>query len=138
MLVNCQLIAFVATANPDAALHFYRDVLGLPLLDDEPSALVFDARGTMLRVSKVKELTPAPYTVLGWEVEGIQAHARDLAAREVEVERFEGLPQNEHGVCAFPDGTRVLWFRDPDGNLLSLTQFPASEPESDEPPPAIA
>lgn len=138
MLTTANLIAFVATADPDTSRRFYEDDLGLTLIADEPSALVFDAGGTMLRVSKVKELPPAPYTVLGWEVDNIHALARDLAEREIEPERFEGLPQNEHGVCAFPDGTRVVWFKDPDGNLLSLSQFPDSEPLAEEPPPAIA
>ena len=138
MLAAANLIAFVATADPDASRRFYEDSLGLALIADEPSALVFDVRGTMLRISKVKDLSPAPYTVLGWEVEDIQALARDLAEREIEPERFEGLPQNELGVCVFPDGSRVVWFKDPDGNLLSLSQFPDSEPLTDEPTPVIA
>src|SRR5947209_16591908 len=67
MLGSCDLIAFVSTKNPDRAKVFYSDVLGLRLVEDNPFALVFDAAGIMLRVSKVHELTPAPYTVLGWE-----------------------------------------------------------------------
>ena len=138
MLTRANMISFVATADPDASRRFYEDVLGLRLIADEPSALVFDGGGTILRVSKVNELSPAPYTVLGWEVEDVQARARDLAEREIEPERFEGLPQNEHGVCAFPDGSRVVWFKDPDGNLLSFSQFPETAPLTDEPPPTIA
>jgi hypothetical protein len=41
----------------------------------------------------------------------------------VRFERFEGFPQDDLGVCTFPDGARVAWFKDPDGNTLSLTQF---------------
>lgn len=138
MLTHARLISFVATRDPAASRRFYEGVLGLPLVADEPSALVFDANDTMLRVSKVKDFSPAPYTVLGWEVDSVQTHAEQLAFQGVEPEWFEGLPQNEQGVCAFPDGSLVLWFRDPDGNLLSLSQFPAAEDASDEPPPTVA
>lgn len=138
MLANAKLIAFVATTQPQVARQFYEEVLGLRLLANEPSALVFAAGEASLRISKVKEFTPAPYTVLGWQVSSIHAYARQLAERGVEPERFEGMPQNEEGICAFPDGTLVLWFRDADGNLISLTQLERTvEPPQDR-PPAIA
>lgn len=138
VLTHAKLVSFVATADPEASRQFYEGVLGLPLVADEPSALVFDANGTMLRVSKVKDFSPAPYTVLGWEVDAVQAYAKMLAQKGVEPEWFEGLPQNDQGVCAFPDGSLVLWFRDPDRNLLSLTQLPTPAETSEEPPPTVA
>jgi predicted enzyme related to lactoylglutathione lyase len=95
----------------------------LPLVEDGPYALVFDANGIMLRISPVGNVTCAPYTVLGWEVADIQEAIEQLAARGIQPERFDGIPLNEQGVCAFPDGTRVVWFKDPDGHVLSLTQF---------------
>jgi catechol 2,3-dioxygenase-like lactoylglutathione lyase family enzyme len=124
MLSSSPIIAFVATKDPARARAFYQDVLGLKLTADEPFALVFDASGTMLRVSKVKELTAAGYTVLGWRVSDIAAAMRELTARGVSFEKYEGLPQDEAGVCTFPGGAKVAWFKDPDGNTLSLTQFP--------------
>jgi hypothetical protein len=97
--------------------------LGLRLVAAEAFALVFDAHGTMLRISKVQALTPAPYTVLGWQVPDIGAAIKHLAEQGVRFEHYAGLGQDERGVCAFPDGTQVAWFKDPDGNTLSLTQF---------------
>ncbi len=138
VLSHANLISFVATRDPEASREFYERVLGLSLIAHEPSALLFDAHGAMLRVSKVKEMSPAPYTVLGWEVDSVQVYAELLAQRGVEPEWFEGLPQNDQGVCAFPDGSRVLWFRDPDGNLLSLSQFPAPAEAEEDPPPTVA
>ena len=114
-------MAFAATANPEAARAFYGDVLGLHLLGDEPYAVVFDANGTMLRVQKAESVSPPPYTVLGWQVDDIAAMARHLAERGVRFERYPGLEQDQLGVWTTPGGSRVAWFTDPDGNILSLT-----------------
>lgn len=117
------IIAFVATSKPDAARTFYRDTLGLRLVSEDPFALVFDAHGTMLRVTTVKELRPAGYTVLGWEVPDIAAAARRLQDAGVQLQRFPGLDQDEQGVWTSPSGAQIAWFKDPDGNTLSITQF---------------
>ena len=118
------LMAFVATAQPAIAMAFYQDTLRLPLIADEPFALVFNAHGTMLRVTKVEEVKAAPYTVLGWQVDDILAAAQELAERGVKFERYDGLKQDLSGVWTSPSGAKVAWFKDPDGNVLSLTQLP--------------
>jgi catechol 2,3-dioxygenase-like lactoylglutathione lyase family enzyme len=118
-----KVISFVATQNPAGALKFYAEILGLTLVRDDPFAMVFDANGTMLRVQKVHELVPAKHTVLGWEVTDIGATTRELAKRGVRFERYDGLAQDEPGVWTAPSGAKVAWFKDPDGNTLSLTQF---------------
>ena len=119
-----KIMAFVATREPDRAKKFYRDTLGLRLVEEQlPFALVFDANGTMLRVTVVKELTAAPYTVLGWDVPDIAATARELAAAGVKLERYPGMAQDELGIWTSPSGAKVAWFKDPDGNVLSVTQF---------------
>ena len=123
MLDKYDLIAFVATKQPDRAKVFYQEILGLRLLEESPFALVFEAGGTTLRVAKVKEMTPAPYTVLGWKVTDMRSTVTDLANRGISFERYEGLPQDEFGVWTTPDGQLVSWVKDPDGNTLSLTQF---------------
>jgi catechol 2,3-dioxygenase-like lactoylglutathione lyase family enzyme len=118
-----RLIAFAGTKDPQKARQFYEGVLGLRLVADEPFALVFDANGTMLRLQKVEQTVALPYTALGWQVDDIAAIVRGLAAKGVSFERFEGLEQDELGVWTSPGGAKVAWFRDPDANLLSLTQF---------------
>jgi catechol 2,3-dioxygenase-like lactoylglutathione lyase family enzyme len=123
MLGSSPIMAFVSTKDPARAKTFYQDVLGLNFVADEPYALVFEANGTMLRVSKVREINPAPYTILGWKVTDISTTIGELTARGVTFERFAGFPQDELGVMTFPEGAKVAWFKDPDGNMLSLTQF---------------
>lgn len=123
MLNQSTLIAFMATTNSDQARKFYEQGLGLTLIEDELFALVFDAKGIMLRVQKVQAHTPAPFTVLGWDVDDIQAEVGELRGRGVIFEQYDGLPQDDQGIWTASDGTRVAWFKDPDGNLLSLTQF---------------
>jgi len=123
MLNSSRIISFVATQNAARARKFYEETLGLMLVSDDPFALVFDANGTMLRVSKVQELSPAKHTVLGWQVANIRAEMEELMKRAVRFERFERLLQDELGVWQAPSGAQVAWFKDPDGNTLSLTQF---------------
>jgi catechol 2,3-dioxygenase-like lactoylglutathione lyase family enzyme len=122
MLASDDLIAFVTTSDPRRARAFYADTLGLPLEDESPFALVFRANGTMLRVGIADAVVPAPYTVLGWAVADVAARVRELSARGVSFERYEGLEQDELGVWRSPSGARVAWFKDPDGHTLSLTQ----------------
>lgn len=124
MLNTSPLMAFVATARPEAALAFYGTVLGLPLLEDTPFALVFDAHGTRLRVQKVQQVVVAPYTVLGWRVPDIRAAVQALAAKGVEFRRYPGIDQDELGIWMAPGDTQVAWFRDPDGHTLSLSTGP--------------
>lgn len=123
MLASCDVIAFVGTCEKAKARAFYEGILGLRLAADEPSALVFDANGTMLRIATVRELVPAPFTVLGWKVPDIRHAAAELGKKGVEFQRYPGLDQDELGIWKSPGGAQVAWFRDPDGNTLSLTQF---------------
>lgn len=122
MLGSDDLIAFVATALPEQAKEFYAEVLGLRLVGEEPTALVFDAHGIMLRVSIVPEFAPPLYSVLGWKVDDIEAKVGELAGNGVHFERYEVFDQDQLGIHTFPNGDKVAWFRDPDGNTLSLTQ----------------
>lgn len=117
------VIAFIPTRDPDRAKTFYRDLLGLPLTSEQlPFALVFDAHGIMLRIVVVEQLTPPPYTTLGWEVPDIEQAVRTLAKRGIDFERYPSMEQDEFGIWTAPGGSRVAWFRDPDGNTLSVSQ----------------
>lgn len=123
MLQEQELIAFLATRDAARAKAFYADTLGLHFMADEPVALVFDAHGTMLRIQKVDSHTAFPYTALGWRVADITAEVEALTARGVRFERYEGFNQDAQGIWSAPSGARVAWFKDPDENVLSLTQF---------------
>lgn len=123
VLGSQKLVAFVATRDPSRAKKFYLDTLGLPLLSEDEFALVFDAAGTMLRVTTVRELAAAKYTVLGWRVPDIVRTAKSLQKVHIVLERYAGMQQDELGVWSSPSGARVAWFKDPDGNTLSITQF---------------
>ncbi len=123
MLNTADIIAFVATADSPRALAFYQDVLGLTVVEDNPFALVLDANGVMLRIQKMPSVTPASHTVLGWTVTDIRRTVAGLTAKGVQFERYPPLPQDEAGVWVSPSGAHIAWFKDPDGNLLSLTQF---------------
>jgi catechol 2,3-dioxygenase-like lactoylglutathione lyase family enzyme len=118
-----KLVAFAATCDAVRAKKFYRDALGLPLVSEDEFALVFDAAGTMLRVTRVLEVATAKYTVLGWQVRDIVKTAKGLKRANVTFERYPGMQQDEIGVWTAPSGAKVAWFKDPDGNTLSITQF---------------
>jgi catechol 2,3-dioxygenase-like lactoylglutathione lyase family enzyme len=126
LLNSCKLIAFVAARDASLAKAFYAGKLGIPLLSEDNFALVFDAFGTILRVTLVREVALAPYTVLGWEISDIEVAARELSAQGVELLRFPGMDQDDLGVWTAPGGAaRVAWFKDPDGNVLSISQHSA-------------
>jgi catechol 2,3-dioxygenase-like lactoylglutathione lyase family enzyme len=118
-----KIMAFVATAKPAKARSFFRDTLGLRLVSEDQFALVFDAHGTMLRVTIVKEVRAAEYTVLGWQVPDTVAAATRLQEAGVGLQRYPGMGQDEQGIWTSPSGARIAWFKDPDGNTLSVTQL---------------
>ncbi len=122
------IIGLVAIVDVERAKEFYRDTLGLRLVSEEPPfALVFDANGIMLRLVMAKQLPPAHGTVLGWSVPDIAATVKDLNQAGVAFERFDGMKQDELGVWASPSGAEIAWFKDPDGNTLSVTEFPGAK-----------
>lgn len=118
-----KIMAFIATKDAKRALAFYHDMLGLRLMSREPIALMFDANGVILRVQLVSEVSIAPYTVLGWQVPDIVATVKKLQKAGVTCMRVPAVTQDELGIWKAPDGTRVAWFKDPDGHTLSVTQF---------------
>src|SRR5262245_40946979 len=121
MLGQSQIVAFLATTMPDRAKHFYGDVLGLKLLSEDKFALAFDAHGSVLRVQKVEKLAPQPFTALGWSVSDIKKAVSKLAESGVTFERYSFMEQDSLGIWQAPSGTKVAWFKDPDGNVLSLS-----------------
>jgi catechol 2,3-dioxygenase-like lactoylglutathione lyase family enzyme len=122
------IVAFATIVDTERAKSFYRDTLGLRLVMEEPPfALVFDANGIMLRLAMGKELPPSHGTVLGWQVPDIEAAVRDLVGAGVRLERYEFLKQDEAGIWTSPTGARVAWFKDPDGNVLSVSEHPEAK-----------
>ena len=123
MLESARAMAFVPATDLGRARDFYERVLGLEVLDVSGFACVFRVGGATLRVALVGELSPQPFTVFGWSVGAIGETMAGLAARGVEFLRYEGMDQDPAGVWTTPGGDQIAWFRDPDGNVLSLTQF---------------
>ncbi len=123
MLATSEVIAFAATTDPARARAFYEDVLGLSVVEENAYACVVDAHGTMLRITTVSEVAHPSYTVLGWRVSNISETVARLESLGVDFARYDGIEQDAHGVWTTPNGDRVAWFTDPDGNVLSLTQF---------------
>jgi catechol 2,3-dioxygenase-like lactoylglutathione lyase family enzyme len=124
VLGAADLVAFIPTLDLDAGEAFYGSVLGLRLTERTPFAVVFDAGGTQLRVTKVAALSPHPFTVLGWRVADITAAVAQLHARGVPLTRYDGIAQDDDGIWTAPDGAQVAWFTDPAGNTISLQQPP--------------
>jgi catechol 2,3-dioxygenase-like lactoylglutathione lyase family enzyme len=125
MLGNADLIAFVPTRDPQKSRRFYEQTLGLEFVSEDPFALVFRAHGVMLRIvnaSNVKDFIPAPFTILGWRVSSAESTVRALLEKGIEFERFPGVDQNPLGIWRSPSGAQVAWFKDPDGNVLSITE----------------
>jgi catechol 2,3-dioxygenase-like lactoylglutathione lyase family enzyme len=123
MLDAQKVMAFVATRDGRRARDFYEGTLGLQVISDDDYALALDAHGTQIRIQKVALFTPHPFTALGWVVSSIDDTVEALSARGVIFEIFPGMNQDSRGVWQSPSGARVAWFKDPDGNTLSLTEL---------------
>lgn len=123
---SAKAMTFIITRDRGISVPFYRDVLGFPLVSDDFFAAVFDLNGTMLRISTVETHQPTPSTVLGWDVPDIAAAAQDLKSKGVAFNIYDGFGQDELGIWTSPaSDAKVAWFKDPDGNVLSLTEFKA-------------
>jgi catechol 2,3-dioxygenase-like lactoylglutathione lyase family enzyme len=123
MLGNQKIIGMVPISDPDRARAFYVEKLGLRFVSDDGFAIVLDANGNMLRLTRMREVKPQPLAVLGWEVVDIGAAIRQLRDVGVVFESYHDfMKQDELGIWTAPDGTCVAWFKDPDGNILSLSQ----------------
>jgi catechol 2,3-dioxygenase-like lactoylglutathione lyase family enzyme len=120
-------VAFLASTDLDRARAFFGGNLGLPLITDDGFACVFQAGPISMRVTLVDKATTAPYTVFGWLVEEIAQSIDDLRSAGVSFERFEGMKQDQRGIWTAPGGAQIAWFKDPDGNVLSLTQLPLGD-----------
>ena len=126
MLASMDIIAFVPTRNPKKARKFFETTLGLRFVSDDQFALVFDANGVMVRVvdvSGVADYKPAPFTILGWSVSDVGKTVNALQKKGVKFERYPGMEQDQLGVWSSPGGAKVAWFKDLDGNVLSLTEM---------------
>ncbi|MCX6169313.1 MAG: VOC family protein [Ignavibacteriales bacterium] len=123
MLNKSNLIGFAATSNSAKAKKFYKETLGLKFVSSDQFALVFDANGTMLRIQKVNNVNPHSYTTLGWQVADIKKEVNTLLKRGIKFNRYKGMNQDENGIWTSPGKAKIAWFTDPDGNILSLTEF---------------
>ncbi len=123
MLGSAPVITFLATTDTARSRTFYETTIGLTFIAEDPFAMVFRAAGVMLRIVPLESFTPVGMTVLGWTVTDIAGTITALTARGVRFEKFPGMTQNDVGVWPSPSGAKVAWFKDPDGNLLSLTEF---------------
>jgi catechol 2,3-dioxygenase-like lactoylglutathione lyase family enzyme len=123
MLGDAPYMGFIPVRDMAAARIFYGDTLGLTVTDENPYALVLEAGGTMLRLTLVEALSPQPFTIAGWQVLDIASAVDTLAGRGVSFTRYEGMDQDARGIWTTPGGDFVAWFKDPDGNTLSLTTF---------------
>jgi catechol 2,3-dioxygenase-like lactoylglutathione lyase family enzyme len=122
MLGALNIVAFVPTKDTEKARAFYEGILGLRFVKDDGFAMVLDANGIMIRVAKAPEFKPAQFTILGWQVTEIDKVVRELTGKGVHFEIFGFFKQDELGIWTAPTGDKVAWFKDPDGNILSVSE----------------
>jgi catechol 2,3-dioxygenase-like lactoylglutathione lyase family enzyme len=122
MTPDSKIIGFIPVSDGVRALDFYQNLLGLRFLSHDAFAIVLESNGNIIRLVRIEEFTPAPYTILGWQVEDIDGAVKELLAKGLVFQRYSFLQQSEDGIWTAPEGAKVAWFHDPDGNVLSLSQ----------------
>lgn len=124
MLIKPTITAFLPTVKPELAKQFYSNILGLKLVSEYDYALEFEGSGVLLRITVVEQYDPHPFTVLGFKIDNISSQVRSLSKKGVVFETYNYLEQDELGIWTSPSMARIAWFKDHDGNLLSLTEYP--------------
>lgn len=124
MLASGKMVGFVPTKDYDKARAFYEGKLGFEFVSLDQYALVVSVGGHKIRIAKVPNFTPLQGTILGWEVEKIEAVVAWLRDRGVSTEKYSFVQDQELGIWTTPNGDRVAWFKDPDGNILSVAHHP--------------
>jgi catechol 2,3-dioxygenase-like lactoylglutathione lyase family enzyme len=122
MLALAKMIGFIPTTDYDKARAFYEGKLGFKFLSLDQFALVMSIGGHMIRISKIPNFKPVQGTILGWEVANIESAAAWLCDRGVPPEKYPFAQDQTLGIWTTPDGSKVAWFKDPDGNILSVSQ----------------
>lgn len=122
MLTEPIITAFLPTVKPEQSKQFYRNTLGLKLVSEDDFALEFEGGGVVLRITIVEKFNPHPFTVLGFKVEDIASQVKSLTKKGVEFERYNSFKQDDLGIWTSPSKAQIAWLKDPDGNLLSLTE----------------
>ena len=125
MLDSAKLVGFVPTTDYEKARAFYEGKLGFKFVTLDQYALVLQVGAHRIRISKVPNFKPLQGTILGWEVENIEAAAKWLGDRGVATEKFPFVQDRELGIWTTPNGDKVAWFKDPDGNILGVSQHPS-------------
>lgn len=128
MLASGKMVGFVPTKDYDKARAFYEGKLGCTFVSLDQFALVVEVGGHKMRIAQVPGFTPLQGTILGWEVDDIRAVALWLKDRGVAVEKYPFVQDQEIGIWTAPSGDKVAWFKDPDGNVLSISQPPTNTP----------
>ena len=122
-LSAAKTVSFILTADMPRSVAFYRDVMGLPFVEDNGFAHVFAMNGGTLRITHIDGHEGGPHPVLGWVVADVRTGAAALVAKGVKMEIYEGMGQDAQGIWDAPDGrTSLCFFKDPDGNVLSMAQ----------------
>lgn len=123
MLGDKPIVALVPIRDFEKSRAFYEGALGLRFLKNDGFAMVMEANGVKVRVTKVPaDFKPQGFTILGWEVAAIETVVKGLQARGIQFERFGFFEQDALGIWTAPSGDKVAWFKDPDGNVLSVSQ----------------
>jgi len=122
MLTSPTITAFLPTVKPKQAKEFYSNILGLKLISEDNYAIVYEGNGVTLRITIVDAFSAHPFTVLGFEVTEIESQVKSLIDKGVEFERYPTLVQDENGIWTAPSKAKIAWFKDPEGNLLSIIE----------------
>jgi catechol 2,3-dioxygenase-like lactoylglutathione lyase family enzyme len=122
MLASGKMVGFIPTKDYDKARAFYEGRLGFEFVSLDQFALVMNVGGHMIRIAKVPNFAPLQGTILGWQVENIESVATWLRDHGVPPEKYPFAQDQNLGIWTTPDGSKVAWFKDPHGNILSISQ----------------
>lgn len=124
MLIKGKTVAFVPSSDLERAERFYVGTLGFARKHRDDFALVVEANGVTIRIARADGFEPQPFTILGFDVDDVERTAGALASKGIEFQRYSGMAQDAAGIWTAPSRSRIAWFKDADGNVLSIAEHP--------------
>jgi catechol 2,3-dioxygenase-like lactoylglutathione lyase family enzyme len=126
MLSNYPLYPTLPAADLDRARRFYEQTLGFTPANEDPEGILYESGGSRFLLYPSQFAGTGQQTVASWEVDDLEKVVTDLRQRGIVFEQYDlpGLKTDQNGIAELGD-TRGVWFKDTEGNILSVSERPA-------------
>ena len=125
MLGDADIGPAIAVKDIEAAKKFYGGVLGLKQSGEDPGGVIYKSGNSTVLVYPSQYAGTNQATYAGWVVDDVEAVANELKGKGVTLEQYDSIPGvKREGDIHLMGDMKAIWFKDPDGNILSVSNMP--------------